>query len=94
VPLPEVVAPGLGEQALELSHRQRVRQRFLLLRRPQRQRRIADDSLLLDEEAEEALERRGGPRLARDGRTALLLLREEGAQVGDLPLRELDPPTP
>jgi hypothetical protein len=81
--------PGLGEQALELAHGQRVRQRFPLLGRPQRQRRVAHDPLLLDEEAEEALERRRRPRLARDRRPSLLLLREERAQVGHPNLGEI-----
>jgi hypothetical protein len=93
VALPDFRAAGLDEQALELAHRQHVGQRFALLRRPQRQRRIADQPLLLREEPEEALERGGCPSLARDGRPALLLLREEGAQVGDLHLRERDPLT-
>jgi hypothetical protein len=39
------------------------------------------DPLLLQEEAEETLERGGRPRLARDRGAALLLLGEEGAQV-------------
>jgi hypothetical protein len=38
----------------------------------------------LDEEAKEALERCGRPRLTRDRRPALLLLGEEGAQVRHL----------
>jgi hypothetical protein len=89
VPLPEVVANWLREQSLELAHRQRVREHLSLLRRPQRQRRVAQDALLLDEEAEEALERRRRPRLARDSRAALLLLGEEGAQVHNPNLGEV-----
>src|SRR6266545_4835797 len=76
--LPELVASGLDEQPFELAHRQHVRERLPLLRRSQRQGRIADESLLLDEETEEALERRRAPRLARDRRSPLLLLGEEG----------------
>jgi hypothetical protein len=64
------------------------------LGRPQRQRRVADDSLLLDEEAEEAFERRRRPRLARERWATLLLLSEEGAQMRHLHLAQvLDPPT-
>jgi hypothetical protein len=92
VALPEVVARRLGEQALELAHRQRVREGLALLRRPQRQRRIAHDSLLLDEEAKEQLQRRRRPRLARDGRPALLLFGKESAQVGDPNLRQIPDP--
>jgi hypothetical protein len=79
VTLPQIRATRLDEQALKLAHRQRVGQHLALLRRPERQRWIADDSLLLDEEAEEALERRGRPRLARDRGPSLLLLGQEGA---------------
>jgi hypothetical protein len=78
---------------LELVHRQRVRQRLALLGRPKWERRVASDSLLLDQEAEEALERRSRPRLARHGRPALLLLGEEGAQVRDSNLRDVNPLT-
>jgi hypothetical protein len=94
VALPQIVSLGLGEQPLELAHRQRVRQCLPLLRRSQRQCRVAEDSLLLDEEAEEALQGRGCSSLARHGRPALLLLGEEGAQVRDANFREVvDPPT-
>ena len=94
VTLPQLRPTGLDEQALELAHRQYVGQRLALLRRPQRQRRIADQSLLLDEEAEEELERRGRPRLARDGRPPLLLLRQEGPQVRHLHLASSGSPDP
>jgi hypothetical protein len=80
---------GLDEQALELAHRQHVRERLRLLRRPQRQRRVAHDPLLLDEKAEEALERRGRSRLARHRRPRPLLVGEEGAQVRHLHLGEV-----
>ncbi|MGH3041119.1 MAG: LysR substrate-binding domain-containing protein [Gaiellaceae bacterium] len=53
--LPHLVAPGLGKQPLEFAHRQRVRERLALLRRPQWQRRVADDSLLLDEETNDSV---------------------------------------
>src|SRR5712691_1009217 len=46
------------EQPPELAHRQHIGERLALLRCPQRQRRVADEALLLDEEAEEALQRR------------------------------------
>ena len=86
--------PGCGEQPLELAHRQHVRQHLALLRRPQRQRRVAQQPLLLDEEAEEALQRRRRPRLARGRRPACSCsLGEEGAQVRHLHLGELDPLT-
>src|SRR5215217_7885272 len=93
VPLPDLRSSRGGEQALELSHRQHVREHLALLRRPQRQRRIAQQALLLDQEAKEALQRRGRPRLTRDGRPALVFAREEGAQVRHLHLGELDPLT-
>jgi hypothetical protein len=86
------VSFGLGEQSLELAHRQHVGERLALLRRPQWQRRVAHQPLLLDEEAEERLERRRRPRLARHRRPPLLFLGEEGAQVRHLHLCEvLDP---
>lgn len=45
VPLPELGARELDEQALELAHRQHVGQRLALPRRPQRQRRAAEERL-------------------------------------------------
>lgn len=84
VTLPQVGATGLDEQMLEFGHRQHVRQPLGLPRGAQRQGRIAHKPLFLDEEAKEALERRGRARLARDGRSARLLLGEERPQVGDL----------
>jgi hypothetical protein len=65
--------------------------RFFAVRKGQR--RVAQDALLLDEEAAEALERRGRPRLARHRRPPLLLLGEEGAQVRHLDLRQRNPMT-
>jgi hypothetical protein len=43
----------------------------------------------LDEEAKEALERRGRSRLTRDSRSSLLLLGEERTQVRDPNLPEI-----
>ena len=91
VTLPDICTTGLEEQPLELAHRQHVGQRLGLLRRPQRQRRVAQQPLLLDQEAKEALERRRRPRLARDRRAAFLLLGEERPQVRHLHVGELDP---
>jgi hypothetical protein len=94
VPLPDIVAPGLGKQTLELAHRQHVGKRLPFLRRPQWQSWVAHEPLLLDEEAEERLEPRGRPGLARNGRPPLLLGGEKGAQVGQLHLgHALDPLT-
>src|SRR5215210_7267947 len=93
VPLPDLLLSCGREQALEFSHRQHVGEHFALLRRPQRQRRIAQQTLFLDQEAKEALQRRGRPRLTRDGRPTLVFAREEGAQVRHVHLGELDPLT-
>jgi hypothetical protein len=94
VPLPELVASRLDQQSLELAHRQDVRERLARLRRPQRQRRVPHESLLLDEETEERFEGRRRPRLARDSRAAFLLIREERAQVRDADFREAVDPCP
>jgi hypothetical protein len=51
-----------------------------------------DQPLLLDEEAEERLQRRCRPGLARDGRPPLLLIGEEGPKVRHLHLREVRDP--
>ncbi len=53
------LALRLGEQPLELTHREDVGQHLGLLRCPQGQRRVTQQPLLLNEEAEEAL--RGFP---------------------------------
>jgi hypothetical protein len=52
VALPELVPAGLDEQALKLAHRQHVGESLALLRCSQRQRRVTDEALLLDKEAE------------------------------------------
>jgi hypothetical protein len=92
VPLPQLGASRLGEQPLQFAHGQHVGKRLALLRCAQRQRRIAQQPLLLDEEAEETLQRRRRARLARDRRAPLLFAREEGAQVRHLHLPELHDP--
>jgi hypothetical protein len=52
--------------------------------------RVPQQPLLLDQKAEEALQRRRRPRLARYRRTSFLLLGEEGAQVRHLHVGQLD----
>jgi len=66
---------------LELAHRQDVRQHLALLRRPQRQPRVAQDPLLIDEETEEQLQRGHRARLARGRGPRVVLICEKGAQV-------------
>ncbi|MEJ7793072.1 MAG: hypothetical protein WKF65_13970 [Gaiellaceae bacterium] len=81
VPLPDVPAVRRGEQPLELRHRQHVRECFPFHRRPQRPNRVTLELLVVDEEAEERLQRRRRPRLTRGRRLALRVLGQEGAQV-------------
>lgn len=94
VALPQVATAGLDEQPLQLAHGEHVRQHLALLRRAQRQRRVALEPLLLHEEAEEALERRRRPRLARHRRPGALLVGEEGAQMRYPHLAQLADPLP
>jgi hypothetical protein len=80
--LPDVVAFGRIEQAAELAPVEDVRQRLALLRRAQHLRRVAVDLLVLEQEAEEALECGDGARLARRRWAPDRLVDEETAQVG------------
>jgi hypothetical protein len=93
VALPELVAAGLSEETLEFAHGQDVGENLALLRRPQRQRRVADKPLLLDEEAEERLQRRRRPRLARQaGRRFCSSARKARRCVTFTSARSLMPP--
>src|SRR5207244_3202676 len=79
--LPDVVALGRVEQPYQLAAVEHVAERLALLRRPQDERRVALDLLVLEQEAEEALERGDGARLARRCRPPHRLLREEATQM-------------
>src|SRR6266852_5768922 len=80
--LPDVVALGRFEQPHELAPVEHVRKRLALLRRAQHLRRVTVDPLVLEQEAEEALERGDGARLARGRRPPDRLVDEEAPQVG------------
>src|SRR4051812_6511657 len=87
-PFPDVVALHRTEEASQLTLAEHVGQRFALLRCPQHAGRVAFEPLVLDEEAEEALERGDGAGLARDGRSARRLVSQERAEVRWLHLGE------
>jgi hypothetical protein len=82
VTLPDVVVLGRRKQPRHLAPVEHVRQYLSLLRCAQHECGIAVEGLVLDAEAEEALQRRDRPRLTSERRPALRLGGEEAAQVG------------
>jgi hypothetical protein len=79
--LPDVLALCRIEQADKLAAVEDVRQRLALFRRAEHLRRVAVELLIFEQEAEEALERGDGARLARRRGTPDRLVGEEAAQV-------------
>jgi hypothetical protein len=79
--LPHVAALDRAQQPAELALVEHVRQRLRLLRRAQHRGRVALDRLVLDQEAEEPLQRRDRARLARRRRPPLRLCGQEAAQL-------------
>jgi hypothetical protein len=79
--LPDVVALGRIQQPRELAPVEHIRERLALLRRPQHERRVALELLVLEQEAKEALERGDRARLARGRRPAGRLVGEEAPQI-------------
>jgi hypothetical protein len=82
VPLPDIVAFGRCEEPRHLALVEQVGERLALLRRAQNQRGVAVERLVLDTEAEEALERGHCARLASERRPPLGFGRKEAAEIG------------
>jgi hypothetical protein len=83
--LPDVAALGRAEQPHELAPIEDVRNRLALLRRAEHKCRVAVDLFVLEQEAEEALERGDRARLARRRWPARCLVGEKAAQVRRAP---------